>query len=300
MKNKTLLGTFLALFGGICWGVSGSMGQYLFTYEGMDSGWLVPIRLGLAGIILLVYSLIKYGRKIFDPWKTKRDAVLTLVYGIPGVSICQFTYFLCIQHSSAGLATIVQSTSPIFVLIATCFLSKRGPKINEIISIIMALSGVTLIVTHGNFSTLTAPTIAIVSGLISAVNVAVYNISGKALLEKYPVEIIQGWAFLLGGILLGLIFKPWSYHYQPTAIGYFGITFVIIVGNVIAFSSYMSGAKLVGPVKGVLLGFSEPVTAAILTTVFFHNRFTVFDMVGMALIFMMQVCLNVKPKSKTA
>ena len=41
-------GIALTLLGGICWGVSGSIGQYLFDVEGMDSRWLVPIRLGLA------------------------------------------------------------------------------------------------------------------------------------------------------------------------------------------------------------------------------------------------------------
>ncbi len=52
--NKELTGAILTTLGGICWGLSGSMGQYLFTRQGMDSRWLVPIRLGLAGIILLV------------------------------------------------------------------------------------------------------------------------------------------------------------------------------------------------------------------------------------------------------
>ena len=31
------------------------MGQYLFTRQGMDSTWLVPIRLFLAGVILCIY-----------------------------------------------------------------------------------------------------------------------------------------------------------------------------------------------------------------------------------------------------
>lgn len=294
MKNKSLLGAFLALFGGVCWGVSGSMGQYLFTYQGMDSKWLVPIRLGLAGIILLAYSFIRHGKKILEPWKTKHDAVLTLVYGLPGVSMCQFFYFLCIQLSNAGFATILQSTAPVPVLIVTCILAKRGPKINEIISIIMALLGVTLITTHGDFSNLSSSGTALIAGLISACCIAVYNISGKSILEKYPVEIMQGWAFLLGGIVLAIIFHPWTYGYTPTAMGYFGIAFVIIVGNVLAFTSYMSGVKYVGPVKGVLLGFSEPVTAAVITVLCFGNKFTIYDAVGMALIFLMLIFLNLK------
>ena len=42
--NKELTGAILTTLGGICWGLSGSMGQYLFTRQGMDSRWLVPIR----------------------------------------------------------------------------------------------------------------------------------------------------------------------------------------------------------------------------------------------------------------
>ena len=56
MKNATdrTKGALLTLLGGICWGLSGCVGQFLFTHEGMDSRWLVPVRLGIAGVLLLV------------------------------------------------------------------------------------------------------------------------------------------------------------------------------------------------------------------------------------------------------
>ena len=50
-------GACLTMGGAACWGVSGCMGQYLFTREGMDSTWLVPIRLFLAGLILCGFFL---------------------------------------------------------------------------------------------------------------------------------------------------------------------------------------------------------------------------------------------------
>ena len=51
MSNRAK-GAFLTAFGGICWGVSGCIGQYLFSRQHMDSRWLVPIRLFLAGLIM--------------------------------------------------------------------------------------------------------------------------------------------------------------------------------------------------------------------------------------------------------
>ena len=50
--SDRIKGSALTMGGAACWGVSGCMGQYLFTREGMDSTWLVPIRLFLAGLIL--------------------------------------------------------------------------------------------------------------------------------------------------------------------------------------------------------------------------------------------------------
>ena len=50
--SRQLKGALMAAGGGVCWGISGTMGQYLFTHEAMQTTWLIPIRLSLAGLIL--------------------------------------------------------------------------------------------------------------------------------------------------------------------------------------------------------------------------------------------------------
>ena len=112
-KGSRLAGALLSVFGGVCWGCSGSVGQYLFRHEGMDSRWLVPIRLGSAGVILFVYCLFRYGRRLFGPWRNQTLRRDLLLYGLAGVSGCQFLYFLTIQLSSAGIGTILQDLAPI-------------------------------------------------------------------------------------------------------------------------------------------------------------------------------------------
>ena len=150
--SDRIKGSALTMGGAACWGVSGCMGQYLFTREGMDSTWLVPIRLFLAGLILCGFFLIKDRKTLFDPWnvrKNPRNAIDLLVYGLAGVSCCQFTYFLTIQLSSAGMGTILQDVSPVIILLVVCIQQKRGPRVFEVCSILLALVGVFLITTHG-------------------------------------------------------------------------------------------------------------------------------------------------------
>ena len=112
--NRQMKGIFLALLGGVCWGVSGSLGQYLFMYQGINARWLVPVRLGLAGVVLLAYSAKTHGpASAFAPWKDRDDRRELFLYGL-AVSLNQFFYYQTIEFSSASLCTILQSQSPVF------------------------------------------------------------------------------------------------------------------------------------------------------------------------------------------
>ena len=48
-KKKRTAGICLTLAGGICWGLSGCFGQYLFQKKDITADWLVMVRL-FAGV----------------------------------------------------------------------------------------------------------------------------------------------------------------------------------------------------------------------------------------------------------
>lgn len=293
--NRTtyLKGALLTTLGGMCWGLSGTMGQYLFDVQGMDARWLVPIRLGLAGLFLLLYSMIRTGpAAVIKPWKEGRDRRDLVVYGLLGVSFCQFFYFQTIQFSSAAIGTIMQDLAPVFILIYSCIAARRSPKIREILAIILALAGVTLLTTHGDFTDPNVSAAALVCGILSGFCAMIYNVVPGRLMSRYPIMMLQGWAFLMGSITFTLLFHSWTILYVPNAIGIFGICFVALVGNVLAFPLYMQGVKLIGPEKGILYGFSEPLTAAVIGVLFLGNPVTAWDILGFAAVFAMLTLIS--------
>ncbi|MBR3347352.1 MAG: EamA family transporter, partial [Solobacterium sp.] len=275
MQNKynEQIGAVLAIAGGIGWGVSGAVGQYLFTVEHMDSHWLVPVRLGLAGILLVLFSLKQYKGLTLRPLKNAEDRRDLLIYGIAGISCCQYFYFRTIQLSSAAIGTILQDLSPIFILLATSVLEHRKPHRLEILAVFTALLGVILLSTHGDFTHLKIPAAALLTGVLLAVRVTIYNVYPKRLLKTYPILILQGWAFLMGSVLFAFLFQAWRYYVPLTSTGMLGILIVVLVGNILAFTCYMQGVKLIGPKKDILYGFSEPLSAALLTVLWFHQPF---------------------------
>src|SRR5574344_872038 len=183
--NRAIKGALLALAGGACWGFSGCTGQYLFSRQGMPVYWLVPIRLGVAGILIVSYYLIVNPHIVFSIWRSKRSALLLLVYGILGVSMSQFTYFLTINLSSAGAATILQDVSPAIILAVTCIQEKRRPHILEITAVLLAIAGVFLLTTHGDVKNMVISPAALFTGLACAGFVVVYTMTAGQLQKDF-------------------------------------------------------------------------------------------------------------------
>ncbi|MCI2046636.1 MAG: DMT family transporter [Faecalibacterium sp.] len=298
-KYPAFAGALLTLLGGVGWGVSGTCGQYLFTQKGITSLWLVPVRLVVAGLVLLIPAFCKSAPAALSPWKDARDRTELLIYGFAGITLCQLTYFGTIQLSSAGVATILQDLSPILILLWSCRAAHRRPALCEIGSIVLALAGVGLIVTHGSLAHFAVAPAALATGLVCAVSVAVYNIVPARLQTRHATPLLQGWSFLMGGTLLTLLFRPWQYTVHVDLGVVLAFCAVVLLGNVIAFNAYMTGVRLIGPEKGILYGFSEPVTAAALSAVWMGAPFTPWDAAGFAAIFCMLALLSL-PKRRAA
>ncbi len=284
------------MLGGIGWGVSGSFGQILFTMEGMSSRWLVPVRLGLAGVLLLSWEFLTRGKETALPLKTRRDRIDLLIYGIAGVSMCQYFYFRTIELSNAAIGTILQDLSPVFILAASSFVMHRLPSSFEYGAVALALSGVFFLSTHGDIRHLAINSHALLTGILSAVCVTIYNVYPRRLLSSFPLTVLQGWAFLLGALFFIPVFQP-ARHYVPlTARGILGIAVVVLIGNIFSFLCYMEGVKLIGPKRSILYGFSEPASAALITVLQFHQPVSPYDVIGFLLIFASIALISFSPE----
>lgn len=66
-------GVLFTVVGALLWGISGTSGQFLLQQRGLTSGWLVAVRMLMAGLILLMLCYKKEKEAIFRVWKDKRD-----------------------------------------------------------------------------------------------------------------------------------------------------------------------------------------------------------------------------------
>lgn len=282
--NHYLKGILFAISGGICWGISGTCGQYLCSIKGIDTRWLTELRLLGAGIILFLFILWKEKKKLCQLLHTPKDFLHCILFGVCGLMFTQYTYLTSISKTNAGTATILQYLSVIFVLIFTCITTKTLPSFREYAGIASCLIGTFFVATHGSFSSLSISRDGFAWGVLAAVAAAAYILIPQNLMQKWGSILPIGIGMLSGGIAFFFLMHVFTIPVSFDAASA-GITVIIVlIGTVFAFTLFLKGTSLVGPARGNMLGCVEPLTATLCSAFFLGTVFTGMDLLGFAFI----------------
>jgi len=300
MKPDYLKGCGLAFMSAMLWGVSGTFGQFLFAHRGVNTEWLVAVRMLMAGVLMLGFVALRAPRDLFTVWTRTDDARRMLVFGLFGMLAVQYTYFAAINASNAATATVIQYTGPVLIVGWFAFRKKRWPTPFELLCVLMAVAGTFFMVTHGSLSSLSISKMALVWGLSSAVALAFYSIQPLTLMSRYSPPIVIGWGMLIGGVALSLVHAPWAIEgvWDMPAIGAFA--FVIVFGTLIPFYAYLTAVKRVGPETSSLLACAEPLAAAVIGMIWLGTRFGFYDWLGTALILATVISLALRKSEPKA
>jgi drug/metabolite transporter (DMT)-like permease len=279
MQTKTNRGILLGVFAASLWGISGTLGQYLFEAKNINVEWLITVRLLIAGFGLLVLAKATH-HNIFTIWYHKRDIAQLLIFSIVGMLGVQYTYFAAIKHSNAATATVLQFAGPIMIALYLACRNKQFPKKNELLAIILAIVGTFLLVTHGRLDKLSISATALFYGISSAVTLAVYTLQPRQLLAKYNSATVVGWGMFIGGIVFSFVKAPWQVPGIWDISTYSSVTFIILFATLVAFCSYLNAVQLIGGQKTSLLSSAEPLVAVLLSVIWLKTHFLLIDWVG--------------------
>lgn len=300
MKPDYLKGCGLAFGAALLWGVSGTAGQFLFAHRGVNTEWLVAVRMLMAGVLMLGFVALRAPRDLFTVWTRKADALRMAVFGLFGMLAVQYTYFAAINASNAATATVLQYTGPVLIVGWFAWQKKRWPTPFELLCVVMAVAGTFFMVTHGSLNSLSVSKMALVWGLTSAVALAFYSIQPLTLMSRYSPPIVIGWGMLIGGLALSVIHPPWAMAgtWDAPAIGAFA--FVIVFGTLIPFYAYLTAVRIVGPETSSLLACAEPLAAALIGIIWLGTRFGLYDWLGTALILATVISLSLRKQEPVA
>ncbi|QSO55424.1 EamA family transporter [Alicyclobacillus curvatus] len=297
-----MIGIIMVLIGSTLWGISGTAAQKLFQHDGFSAGWLVDVRMGLSGIVLLLSVWLSQGRqKLLAVWKSGRDSAHLIGFAFIGLLGVQYSYLASIEDGNAAMATFLQYLGPAFLLLYVTWRARRLPTRVETTAVILALFGTLLLVTNGVWGKIVVPPSAVIWGIISAVTLAIYTVSPFQLIRKYGSATVVGWAMLIGTVFCSFITPPW--HVQGshfTLSSFLLIGFVVVFGTLVAFYLYLSSTNYITPSETSLIACMEPLSAAVASVVWLHTRLGVATIVGGLCILITVVLLARKSAAPTA
>ena len=272
------------MLGGVCWGFSGTCGQYLFSRFDVSTLWLTCLRLLAGGVIMLVLAAVRHRRELRNIWRCPGDAAMLVAYGLFGLMMCQYAYMTSISYSNAGTTTVLQTLSLVIIMLLTCLRLRRRPNLVETIALLLALFGTFLLATGGDPAHMVLSPQGLFWGLATAVAATVYTLLPRRLLSRWNREVVNGWAMLIGGAVVNLGARSWTFHVDLPFRGWLAVVSIVVFGTVLSFTLFMQGIRDVGPVKSSMLASTEPVSATVFSAVWLGTAFSAVDLMGFAAI----------------
>lgn len=204
-------------------------------------------------------------------------------YGL-GIMIMQHAYFMGIRAGNAAAATVMQYICPALVICWLSFRNKRIPGKGDCLSVVLAITGVYLLVSGGNINRLSVPAECVCYNLISATFFAFCAIYPKRLMVTLNNSFLLMFAMLLGGIA-GDIIDPVtdiSAFFEKDV--FFDLFMIIICGTVIAFICYNAGLAWLSESQASVTAAVEPAISVIASYFIFGTTFGIVEMGGIFLV----------------
>lgn len=296
VRRKARRGAAFATSGAILWATSSACGQFLMQTKGFDSEWLASVRIIIAGVILSLIGALQNRQAVKSLFKNTKDVLILAAYGIFGLMLAQFTFLKAVDASNSGTATVLQYLAPVMIIIFVCITNLKMPTFPEAVSIVLAVTGVFLLATHGNPSKLAISKAALFWGLLAALGFMIYSILAEKIIPKYGSMLITGLGMVFGGIVLLFIVRPWRYEVHFDAASTLAFIGLVFTGTTVGYTLYMQGVSDIGPVKSSMMASIEPVCSTVLAAALGSKFVWWQDYAGIACIVATVIILSLPAK----
>ncbi|MCR1900517.1 DMT family transporter [Ligilactobacillus apodemi] len=283
-NNAVMKGIFWAAVASAVWGISGTTVQFISQNQNIPADWYLSVRTLGAGVILLIISLFMYGKRtfgVFSDWKTFG---WLLAYAVFGLMANLLTFYISIQRGNASATTILQYLSPLFIVLGGIFIKRQRPLTTDMLAFIIALVGVVLALTKGDFTKMSISFDSLMWGIGSGITAAFYVVLPKPIAKDHPPIVILGWGTLIAGILFNLYHPVWSNHPAITGTLVATLSTVILFGTIIPFGLLLYSSRFAPSDVISIMDALQPAVTAVLSVIFLGLTMNWVEVVGIILV----------------
>lgn len=272
----------LVIIAGVSWGLIGVFTKAIDAL-GFTEMQMLFVKGVLATAVLLLITFVKDKKQLkLKDWKDIRYFI--------GTGICSFTFFSwaymkAVNLTSLGVAAVLLYTAPTFVMLFSILLFHEKMTKTKGIVLLMTFLGCILVtgLLEGG-AAFTWQGIAI--GLASGIGYALYSIFGTYDIRAgYGSLTISFYTFLLATITMTFLVEPVAVVSKINEMGQWplAVSFALLT-TVVPYLSYTKGLSGLPASQASVTATIEPVVAAILGIVVFHESVSMMKLTGIVLV----------------
>ena len=272
----------LVLIAGVSWGLIGVFTKAIDAL-GFTEMQMLFVKGVLATAVLFLITFFKDKSQLkLKNWKDIRYFIGT---GVVSFAFFSWAYMKAVNLTSLGVAAVLLYTAPTFVMLFSILLFGEQMTKTKGIVLLMTFAGCILVtgILEGG-AAFTWQGIGI--GLAAGVGYALYSIFGTyAIRGGYGSLTISFYTFLLATIVISFLVEPAAVVSQITEMGQWplAISFALLT-TVVPYLAYTKGLSGLPASKASVTATIEPVVAAVLGIVVFHESVSMLKITGIVLV----------------
>lgn len=271
----------LAVLSGCLFGLNGLIGRIL-TGGGLDSVEIGSCRFILAAVIYFFAAVRE------DPHSLKirlHDIWIFLCCGVVGQVMYSLLFFSAVEIMPLSIATTACMLWPFFVVFLSWLVFGERPTWRKLLAAGMAFAGCA--VNAGVFGTAAPPLRGVLLSLGAGLAYSFFSVfSTLALRRGYTPKAISFYSWLFAAVGSRMIWpgqRPLVHMFSSVSTAAAGLFLGIVIGY-IGNLLYLKALTGIDAGKASVLTFSSPVVAAIVGVAVYHEPFTLWQLLGLALI----------------
>jgi drug/metabolite transporter (DMT)-like permease len=247
---------------------------------------MLAIRFGGQSALLLGLVVLT-GRPLLP---VPEERVALAIAGTIGYGSEAAFYFSALNHGSAAAVTLLFYTYPVWVMLATIALDRKGPPGMLFVALGLAIAGSAMVVLGGGGADITS--LGIVLALCTSVAYTAYLVGTDRHVKATDPLTAAAWlgigaatANVVYAVAFGAVVFP------PASSAWRLVTMMVFSAG--AFAAMLAGLQRVGAVRNAIIGVMEPLTVAILAYFFLDEPITAPIAIGGTLILVGAVIASV-------
>lgn len=293
-SRRTTIGYALLLSATVLFALNGTVVKSILL-SGVSATTLSETRAMGAFVILFIIVALTRPQALRirrDEWK------MLLAYGVIGVSMTQFLYFLAIERMPIGIALIIEFTAPIWVVLWVRFGRKQAVRGTVWVGLLLAVIGLTLVAQVWQGFTLDGFGVAAAFG--AAFALALFYVLGEHQRRgDHARDALSLTMWGMGGAaLFWVVVPPWSLSawgaYAGISEPLAGVgpqlplwlltTWMVVMGTVIPFALAMKSLAYITAAQASIIGMTEPLIASIIAWIVLAEVLTPVQIAGGAIV----------------